>query len=73
MAERVIATETVVVHDDTLNIDRRVVEGLPVPRDLVDAYEGRDYRRVTVRVQTSDGRTVDAFAYVPGTPGQKRA
>lgn len=41
MAERVIATETVVVHDDTLNIDRRVVEGQPVPRDLVNAYEGR--------------------------------
>lgn len=31
----------------------------------LDAYEGREYRRVTVRVQTSDGRAVDAFTYVP--------
>jgi gamma-glutamylcyclotransferase (GGCT)/AIG2-like uncharacterized protein YtfP len=40
------------------NLDRETLAAL-------DAYEGREYRRVSVRVQTSDGRTVDAYAYVP--------
>lgn len=31
----------------------------------IDAYEGAEYRRVVVRVQTSDGRAVDAYTYVP--------
>lgn len=39
MADEVIASKDVVVHDDTLNIDRKVVAGQPVPPDLVDAYE----------------------------------
>lgn len=34
----VMATETVIVHDDNLNIDRRVILGQPVPPDLIDAY-----------------------------------
>lgn len=38
----------------------------------IDAYEGHHYRRVTVRVQTSDGRTLDAYAYLP-TEGGRRA
>ena len=35
----VIATETTVIHDDAIGIDRRVIEGAPVPPDLVEAYE----------------------------------
>ena len=34
-----VAKETVVVHDEALGIDRRVLEGKPVPPDLVEAYE----------------------------------
>jgi gamma-glutamylcyclotransferase (GGCT)/AIG2-like uncharacterized protein YtfP len=56
------------------SVDGRLLEGVDQEAlAAFDAYEGRDYRRVTVRVQTSDGRTVDAYAYVPGTPGEKRA
>jgi len=48
------------------SVDGRLLEGLdPAALAALDAYEGGDYRRVTVRVQTSDGRTVDAYAYVP--------
>ena len=43
------------------DVDREALTAL-------DAYEGREYRRVTVRVQTSDGEAVDAFAYVPAKP-----
>ncbi len=32
---------------------------------MLDAYEGAQYRRVVVQVQTSDGRRVDAYTYVP--------
>jgi hypothetical protein len=38
MAE-VIATETKIVHDPVLDIDRQVIAGQPVPPDLVDAYQ----------------------------------
>jgi hypothetical protein len=38
MAE-VIATETKIVHDPVLDIDRQVIAGQPVPPDLVDAYK----------------------------------
>lgn len=37
-AKHVVASETVIVHDDQLNIDRQVVAGQEVPPDLVDAY-----------------------------------
>lgn len=48
------------------SVDGRLLED--VDHDALaalDAYEGHEYRRVTVRVQTSDGRAVDAFTYVP--------
>jgi gamma-glutamylcyclotransferase (GGCT)/AIG2-like uncharacterized protein YtfP len=32
---------------------------------VLDAYEGAEYRRIIVPVQTVDGRTVDAYVYVP--------
>lgn len=35
---QIVATETVVVHDDNLSIDRRIIAGQPVPPDLVAAY-----------------------------------
>lgn len=35
---RVIAAETVTLRDEALGIDRRVIAGLPVPPDLIDAY-----------------------------------
>jgi gamma-glutamylcyclotransferase (GGCT)/AIG2-like uncharacterized protein YtfP len=31
----------------------------------LDAYEGHEYRRVTARVRTPDGQTIDAYIYVP--------
>ena len=55
------------------SVDGRLLED--VDRDALaalDAYEGREYRRVMVRVQTSDGRAVDAFAYVPAAPSAGR-
>ena len=40
---------------------------------VLDAYEGRHYRRIIVPVDTPDGRTLEAYVYVPvapcGTPG----
>jgi hypothetical protein len=33
-----IAEKTMIVHDDALGIDRRLIEGQRVPPDLVDAY-----------------------------------
>jgi gamma-glutamylcyclotransferase (GGCT)/AIG2-like uncharacterized protein YtfP len=51
------------------SVDGRLLEGVDqAALAALDAYEGREYRRVTVRVQTSDGRTVDAYAYVPIAP-----
>jgi hypothetical protein len=47
MADQVIATETKIVHDPDLDIDRLVLAGQPVPPDLVEAY-------------TSEGGSVDA-------------
>ena len=32
---------------------------------ILDAYEGERYRRVIVRVETLEGRLLDAYAYVP--------
>lgn len=40
MAE-VIASESCIVHDDALGIDRQIVAGQPVPPDLVDAYQAK--------------------------------
>jgi hypothetical protein len=34
-----IATEDVVVHDDALGINRKIIAGTQVPPDLIDAYE----------------------------------
>ena len=51
------------------SVDGRLLE--PVDQDALaalDAYEGPDYRRVIVRVQTGDGRAVDAYTYVPTAP-----
>lgn len=48
------------------SVDGRLLEDLDHETlAALDAYEGREYRRVTVRVQTSDGRAVEAFTYVP--------
>jgi hypothetical protein len=52
MADQVIATETKIVHDPDLDIDRLVLAGQPVPPDLVDVYK-------------SDGGSVDASAAGP--------
>ncbi len=48
------------------SVDGKVLEDLD-ERTLavLDAYEGAQYRRVVVQVQTSDGRRVDAYTYVP--------
>jgi gamma-glutamylcyclotransferase (GGCT)/AIG2-like uncharacterized protein YtfP len=34
---------------------------------ILDAYEGVHYRRIIVQVVTLDGRTLDAYVYVPAT------
>ena len=34
----VIATETLIVHDDALGIDRQLLAGQPVPLDLIEPY-----------------------------------
>jgi hypothetical protein len=39
VAKEVIASETVIVPDDALGIERMVIAGQPVPPDLVDAYQ----------------------------------
>jgi hypothetical protein len=36
--QQVIASDTKIVHDPALDIDRQVIAGQPVPPDLVDAY-----------------------------------
>jgi len=52
------------------SVDGRLLDGVDEKAlAALDAYEGREYRRVTVRVQTSDGRAVDAYAYVPVAAG----
>lgn len=51
------------------SVDGRVLEEID-ERTLaaLDAYEGGHYRRVVVRVQTSDGGRTDAYTYVPRQP-----
>lgn len=36
-----IASETKIVHDKNMGIDRKVIAGQPIPPDLVDAYNGK--------------------------------
>jgi gamma-glutamylcyclotransferase (GGCT)/AIG2-like uncharacterized protein YtfP len=64
-----------VVHPlEGASIDGRLLED--VDGDALaafDEYEGQEYRRVSVRVQTRDGRTVAAYAYVPATEGRKQS
>jgi hypothetical protein len=37
--EQVIATKTVVVRDEAMQVDRQVIAGQAVPFDLLEAYE----------------------------------
>lgn len=56
-----VAKETVVVHDDALNIDRKVIAGQPVPADLVDAYRdavGEDREEPQPEAPVNDGQIV---------------
>ena len=48
------------------SVDGKLLEGVG-EHDLaaLDAYEGPEYRRVIVQVETSDGRAVQAYMYVP--------
>jgi gamma-glutamylcyclotransferase (GGCT)/AIG2-like uncharacterized protein YtfP len=34
----------------------------------LDAYAGEHYRRIVVQVDTLEGRTLDAYVYVPAPP-----
>ena len=36
----------------------------------LDAYEGREYGRIIVEVDTPDGRTVEAYVYIPAGPAR---
>lgn len=54
------------------SVEGKLLEGVDeAALRALDAYEGEDYRRVVVRVQTGDGRSVDAYVYVPA--GLRRA
>lgn len=52
------------------SVDGKLLEGVD---DRVfaalDAYEGPAYTRVIVQVQTSDGRPLEAYVYVPAPSG----
>ena len=56
-----------VVHPLTgSSVDGKLLEGVDDQSlTALDAYEGPEYRRVIVQVQTSGGRPVDAYIYVP--------
>ncbi len=48
------------------SVDGKLLEGVDDHvLAALDAYEGPEYRRVIVQVQTSDGRSVEAYVYVP--------
>ncbi len=48
------------------SVDGNLLEGVDERAfAALDAYEGPQYSRVIVRVQTSDGRPVEAYVYVP--------
>ncbi|HEX2711558.1 MAG TPA: gamma-glutamylcyclotransferase family protein [Candidatus Acidoferrales bacterium] len=48
------------------SVDGKLLEGLDDRAfAALDAYEGPEYRRVIVQVQTSDGGPAQAYAYVP--------
>jgi len=43
-----------------------VLDGLDADAlTILDAYEGQHYRRVVVRVETIEGRLLDAYVYIP--------
>lgn len=56
-----------VVHPLTgASVDGKLLEGVDDGIfAALDAYEGPEYRRVVVHVQTSDGRPIEAYVYVP--------
>jgi len=48
------------------SVDGKLLEDVDAQTlSVLDAYEGGGYHRVVVQVQTSDGRAVDAYLYVP--------
>lgn len=64
-----VASETVVVHDHELGIDRRVVAGQRVPPDLVAAYR----TKVGDDATAEDPPEVPTVAYDDQTPEQLAA
>jgi hypothetical protein len=64
--DRPIADATIFVHDEVLNIDRRIVAGQPVPNDLRAAYTAHTEARPTAKASAK------AAAKAPETPtGEK--
>ena len=56
-----------VVHPLTgSTVDGKLLEGVDDQSlTALDAYEGPEYRRMIVQVQTNGGRPVDAYIYIP--------
>jgi len=50
----------------------KVLDVDPEELAILDAYEGKRYRRVTVQVETLEGRLLDAYAYVPAASPASR-
>lgn len=50
------------------SVDGNLLEGVDESAlTILDAYEGKAYRRIVVQVETSDGRA-EAYVYVPVHP-----
>lgn len=64
----VIAVKTVVVHDDQLGIDRKVIVGQPVPPDLVEPY-----REKVGDAKVEEGTNPGAADVNTGTPAGRRS
>lgn len=70
----------VIYPDDGARVAGKVLDGIDAHAlEILDAYEGDRYRRIVVRVDTIEGRALDAYVYVPaaapaaeGGPAQAR-
>lgn len=63
----------VIYPEDGARVAGKVLDGIDARAlQILDAYEGDRYRRIVVGVDTIEGRTLDAYVYVPaaGAPGR---
>ena len=56
----------VIYPEDGARVAGKVLDGIDARAlQILDAYEGDRYRRIVVRVDTVEGRTLEAYVYVP--------